>query len=154
MPGSSAPGPATTSGGTEAGNPSKDDGCPEVSRSGSMDRREDFQEDPSHSNGVLTFATIPDGRALGSREPQDRIPMTGDPWFFQEEARQWRPSEYPVGTNKKVGRRGSLRGSNPRHSAGRPERSAEDPQRNPRGCRHAGPERSAKETQTPKPTHV
>ena len=49
----------------------------------------------------------------GNSEAKEPIPGTGDHGFFQEEARQWLPSAYPVGTDMKIGRRGGLTGQNP-----------------------------------------
>ena len=76
-------------------------------------RKEAFQEEPSHNDGCRTLATSRDGWAVGNGEVKEPIPMIGDHGFFQEEARQWRPSEYPVGMDKKVGRRGGPMGQNP-----------------------------------------
>ena len=129
LPGSSAPGPATASGGEEAGNPGKEDGCPGLSRSGSTARREEaFREEPSH-NGGRTLATSRDGWEVGNGEAKEPIPMIGDPGSFREEARQWRPSEDPIGANKKVGKRGGLVGSNPETLCG------EAPKGQPMICR-------------------
>ena len=64
--GSLAPGPATMSGGTEAVNPGKEDGCQGVGDSGSMARREAFQEDPSHNDSRRALAPTRDRRCLDS----------------------------------------------------------------------------------------
>ena len=81
----------------------------------------------------------PESKALGLEVPcaaKERPSCGGNP-------------STPMVPSRSVLHEAASGGNTPRHSAGRPERSADDPQRNPRGGPWGGPARSAKEPWMP-----